>query len=1003
MIGQTISHYRVIERLGEGGMGVVYLAEDTLLGRRVAIKTLTNSAGPGNQHFRTRFLREARAVSALSHPHIATIYDYGETDDGKPYIVMELVRGETLGELMLRETMTIPRAVEVIKEVAEALAEAHSHGIIHRDIKPSNVAINHRGEVKVLDFGLAKQIDPGPIDPSAPERQTLLNTQTREGLIVGTPMYLSPEQALGIEVDARSDLFALGGLFYECIAGTPPFFGGSPVEICAKVIRDQPLPPSQLNADVPQELDRITFKALAKRPEERYQSAAEMIADLDAARAHVRGFDQTITRAIKAAPGTQPTGALATLSDIFKRPRLSVGYVAAGLVVVSAIAFGLWRVTRATPHVPTPEAQQLYAKGVLALQEGAYYRASKMLERAVAADNKFALAHARLAEAFTELDYGDRAKDEMLNANRLVTDRSVLERLDGLYFDAINATVTRDLAGAIESYEEIARLKSNDSPALLDLGRAYEHNDETEKAISSYQRASELDHNNPAALLRLGILYGRKQDLAKGTAAFDRADSLYKDAEVLEGNAEVSYQRGFLLSQLSKVPEARAQAQKSVDIARFADNKYQQVRALLLLGSISYSSGDTAQGEQLVIQALDLARGNDMETLATQGLLDLGYALILKRSYSEAERYLNQAFDLARRFKEKRNEARANLLLGTLYIQKEEADKGGPYIDYALRFYRNGSYRRETSRSMMMVGRLQLLKGDFDGAVTTLDEQLQLARQVEDPGQLARSQAEVAAALSKQDFYPQALVRYSESYELNKQLQNPLNTAFALLNRGDMLARLGRYQEANTALDELLPYLDRLSSENVYKNIWSAWSYLIRGRMALSERRYGDAKAHCVQALRVLAEKDQNTLAEINSTIGLIEVFSGNRASGLKQSAHAVAIAIAGKNEKLKATMQLTLAEAQLETGDEKGALSTAMQAQEGLTKFRQEESLWRAWLIGARAQQRLGNPDKMRDQLSNASDVLAKLKHDWGADSFQTYSERIDIQTYLKQLASVP
>jgi len=170
MIGQTISHYRVIERLGEGGMGVVYLAEDTLLGRRVAIKTLTNSAGPGNQHFRTRFLREARAVSALSHPRIAAIHDYGETKDGQPYIVMEYVRGETLGELMLRETMTIPRAVQIIKEVAEALAEAHSLGIIHRDIKPSNVAINHRGEVKVLDFGLAKQLDLGPIDPSDPER-----------------------------------------------------------------------------------------------------------------------------------------------------------------------------------------------------------------------------------------------------------------------------------------------------------------------------------------------------------------------------------------------------------------------------------------------------------------------------------------------------------------------------------------------------------------------------------------------------------------------------------------------------------------------------------------------------------------------------------------------------------------------------------------------------------------------------------------------------------------
>src|SRR5262249_19933514 len=138
MIGETISHYRIVEKLGEGGMGVVFIAEDTLLGRRVAIKTLTTSRTAEHQHFRARFLREARAVSALSHPHIATIYDYGEAN-GQPYIVMELIKGENLGELMLKETLTIPRAIEIIVQIGEALSEAHRHGIIHRDIKPTNV------------------------------------------------------------------------------------------------------------------------------------------------------------------------------------------------------------------------------------------------------------------------------------------------------------------------------------------------------------------------------------------------------------------------------------------------------------------------------------------------------------------------------------------------------------------------------------------------------------------------------------------------------------------------------------------------------------------------------------------------------------------------------------------------------------------------------------------------------------------------------------------------
>ena len=276
MIGRTVSHYRILEKLGEGGMGVVYIAEDTVLGRRVAIKTLTAKTTPDYDHFHSRFLREARAVSALSHPHIATIYDYGETEEGQPYIVMELVKGQTLSELMIKENLTIPRSIEIIKQVAEALAEAHRQGIIHRDIKPSNVAINERGSVKVLDFGLAKQVDLGPLSAEDPERQTLLSNKTREGVIVGTPMYLSPEQALGADIDARSDLFTLGTLLYECVAGHPPFVGKSPVEICTKIIRDDPPPPSQLNPNVSRELDRITLKALAKKPGARFQTADEM-------------------------------------------------------------------------------------------------------------------------------------------------------------------------------------------------------------------------------------------------------------------------------------------------------------------------------------------------------------------------------------------------------------------------------------------------------------------------------------------------------------------------------------------------------------------------------------------------------------------------------------------------------------------------------------------------------------------------------------------------------
>src|SRR6185503_19476760 len=397
-------------------MGVVYVAEDTVLGRRVAIKTLSIKPGQDEQHFRNRFLREARAVSALSHPHIATVHDYGETTEGEPYIVMELVKGETLGDLMLGESLTIARAIEVIEQVAEALAEAHRNGVVHRDIKPSNVAINHRGEVKVLDFGLAKQLNLDSLAETDPERQTLLTSQTQEGTIIGTPLYLSPEQALGITVDQRSDIFSLGTLLYECVAGRPPFDGATRMDICTKVIRDDPTPPSQLNPDVPQSLDRIALKALAKKPDARYQSADEMLVDLRQMRTdlQVSGMDHAVARLVPPAVGTRATGTLAALSDIFRRPRISVGWVVAGVAAVALTLIAAWWLTRPTPYEPKPEAKRLYDLAVNSLREGAYFKSRKILQQAVTDDPRFALAHARLAEAAMELDLSDQAKDELI-------------------------------------------------------------------------------------------------------------------------------------------------------------------------------------------------------------------------------------------------------------------------------------------------------------------------------------------------------------------------------------------------------------------------------------------------------------------------------------------------------------------------------------------------------------------------------------------------------------
>ncbi|HXM48124.1 MAG TPA: protein kinase, partial [Pyrinomonadaceae bacterium] len=842
MIGRTLSHYRILEKLGEGGMGVVYIAEDTLLGRRVAIKTLTARRGSESEHFRNRFLREARAVSALSHPHIATIHDYGETDDGQPYIVMELVKGQTLGDLILLEKLTIPRAIEIIKQVAEALAEAHRNGIIHRDIKPTNVAINERGNVKVLDFGLAKQLTLGSVSDDDPERQTLMNTQTQEGVILGTPMYLSPEQALGVDVDARSDLFSLGGLLYECIAGKPPFSGKNPIEICAKVMRDDPPPPSQLNPNVSRELDRITLKALAKKPEARFQTADEMIEALDSARANIETHgDRTVTRLISPSFVTHPTGALATFSDIFRRPRLSIGYVAAALVAVAALAFGVWYLTRARPHKPTAEAQRLYDTGENALRAGSFFQASKAFELAIHSDDQFALAHARLAEAWMELDYSDRAKDELLRVGELTPDRSLYTPVEGLYLDAITSIVRRDFPRAVAAYSEIAHVQPDQSHVYVDLGRSYEKNNQLDKAVESYLLAVNRDPQNATPFLRLGVLYGRQHKVTEANTAFDKAETIYQALGNVEGRAEVALQRGVLLNDIAgKVSEARTQLEKARDMARIVNNQYQQIKILFQLSSVAIKEGKADEAVQDAHDAVELAQTNQMESLIARGSIEVGNVYLGRGDYTEAEKYFQQGLEAAQRYGGRQNEARARLSLASLYIQRGETDRGLEYDEQALAFYQPGGYRTETSQALLLRGRAYKQKGDYKSALQSFQDQLKLAEQTGDQAQIAYAHGSIGSLLLAQEQYAEARQHFEEGRVRYNSMGNQLYEGYALMNLGAALWRLGSRDDSHKTLEQASVIAKQKGGS--FTGLQAAID-LVEAQISLNEQKFADAGA----------------------------------------------------------------------------------------------------------------------------------------------------------------
>src|SRR5262245_59238071 len=282
MIGQTVTHYRILDKIGEGGMGVVYRAEDTRLGRQVAVKFLSARL---SQHAVAleRFQREARAASALNHPHICALYDVGRHGD-QPFIVMELLDGMTLRRRIGGDPLPPETFIDIAVQIADALDYAHSLGIVHRDIKSANIFINDRGQVKILDFGLAKLVAPKPenLDPySATTMATPAHEQaTAAGEALGTLASMSPEQARGEDIDARSDIFSFGVVLYEMATGREPFTGKTAALVYDSILHKDPLRPSEINPKISSEIDHLVLRALEKTRARRYQTASEIRGDL---------------------------------------------------------------------------------------------------------------------------------------------------------------------------------------------------------------------------------------------------------------------------------------------------------------------------------------------------------------------------------------------------------------------------------------------------------------------------------------------------------------------------------------------------------------------------------------------------------------------------------------------------------------------------------------------------------------------------------------------------
>lgn len=547
----TISHYKILSQIGKGGMGEVYLAQDTKLNRQVAIKFLSDEFSKDSDKL-NRFVQEAQSASALNHPNIITVFEIGETDNTQ-YIALEYIEGETL-KARLKKKIKFNTALDVATQIASALDAAHSAGIVHRDIKPDNVMIRKDGFVKILDFGIAKLTEQKKPDIES-EDKTAVQVNTTPGMIIGTANYMSPEQAKGKDVDARTDVFSFGVVLYEMITGRLPFEGESPLEIIGSILKDEPKPID--NSAVPVEVERIISKTLRKDRDERYQTIRDVLIDLKDAKQDLEfqdKLDKTIqpsrdheqdTQMFKATTAAEAQQTTASgINDSITFMKSGLGKAVAGILailLVSAIGFGYWYFSSGSQInsiAVMPFVNESGSEDVEYLSDGMTetligslsklpnlnvkpsssvfrYKGMKTDAKTIGQElNVHAILNGRIVQRGDELTLSlelvDVRKDAVLWSERYVRKQSDLISLQSEIAKDVSSRLKTRLTGAEE--EKIAKSYTADAEAYRDYlqGRYYWNKRDgvnLRKAIEQFKAAVDKDPNYALAYVGLADSY----------------------------------------------------------------------------------------------------------------------------------------------------------------------------------------------------------------------------------------------------------------------------------------------------------------------------------------------------------------------------------------------------------------------------------------------------------------------------------------------------------------
>ena len=610
MLGQTISHYLIIGKLGSGGMGEVYLAEDQKLSRKVAIKFLPADVAT-DERARQRLLKEAKTAATLDHPNICAIYEVGQ-DDSHSFIVLQYIEGETLAARLKHQLPDLREALAIAAQVADALSEAHARGIIHRDIKPENIMLTTRGQVKVLDFGLAKTLrDPGVLESDAQTGSML----SIPGVVMGTVPYMSPEQVRGDELDGRSDIFSFGTLFYEMLSGRRPFEARSTAEVISAILTVEPAPISHSGASpIGRGEDRLIRKCLEKDAGRRYQTMADLISDLEQIRREYEsGQVRPPTRPASEATPLKAEAATGGTARRWSRRRKFELVMTAAVLAVAAVVYTL---SFRPQHVVSG------AKSANATAYDAYMRgkvnvssenpddneaAIKLFEQAVAADPTFAAAYAELARAYSikARFFAPVPEKKKLNEEAEVDVEKALALDPNLaegYFSKglILWTPYKRFPHeqAVQSYKRALELNPNLDEAHHQLGFVYLHIGLLDKGWQEIEKALAINPGNSLARYRLGVI-----DMCRGK--YEEAFQIFNSTPLEKSPSLLAFYTSTALFRLGRNAEASAVIEQFLkSYPNDEGGLVTSVKAMMLA-----QAGKEREAEAAIQRAIEIGRG----------------------------------------------------------------------------------------------------------------------------------------------------------------------------------------------------------------------------------------------------------------------------------------------------------------------------------------------------------------------------------------------------------